>query len=505
MLDVPIYSGGDFEREVLYGTTIWSQKYHNGTLKSWHPTYTVDSYRWPEDSWWTVLRESQARAPLHIPGTESCTNCTLTVTTLGFNYTNCSTSTFPLDLSAILEKDPLTDPFIIPEIFRTSVSWTSWGTESGQVADGLLVNVTRVITGRCKTAEVINQECRLASSLVNYTLELNGGNATLVPGGWQVDEVSESRTNGSEKLRFMKNVGKTLWDAYATDLCDYRGKPLYSSDVGERKGLLSDLYWEPPPKPTLAVTTGVVNLTFRDPMDDILNDIRDIIFRLSVYDISLWNEIAQINNLPSIYQTARYTSYQTHVLYAAQLPALILATAISLIGPLATLLLFWGWWNLGRDFSMNPLELANAFLLRPAQPMPPSFTTNTASSETKHTTTSVEETTETATTSIVSPPPSHQIHNQLAALPLLASGSSNASAKQIVKHIRRRTQHPGGGIRMDDDDVDHEDGGTPKYTREPRIQYGVLHATGRLGFAVSDPDGEDDVPPAQKPRRGDLL
>lgn len=90
---------------------------------------------------------------------------------------------------------------------------------------------------------------------------------------------------------------------------------------------------------------------------------------------------------------------------------------------------------------MNPLELANAFLLRPAQTMAPNFTPDSNYSEYKHAATSVEEVTETATPGIVLPSPPRQINNQLAALPLLVSGTSNASAKQIVKHIRRRTQN----------------------------------------------------------------
>ncbi|KAJ4402436.1 hypothetical protein N0V85_005306 [Neurospora sp. IMI 360204] len=109
-----------------------------------------------------------------------------------------------------------------------------------------------------------------------------------------------------------------------------------------RKGLASYIYYNEDPRDSKGCSP-----TFDDPMDDILKTFRELVLRLAIVDV-----------------TVPYRSHQVRVLYAAQIPALVLATVISLLGPLATIFLFWGWWNLGRDFSMNPLELVNALLVR---------------------------------------------------------------------------------------------------------------------------------------------
>ena len=39
---------------------------------------------------------------------------------------------------------------------------------------------------------------------------------------------------------------------------------------------------------------------------------------------------------------------------------------ISLLVSIVTLLLIWGWWDLGRPFSLSPLKVANAFYADPS-------------------------------------------------------------------------------------------------------------------------------------------
>jgi hypothetical protein len=112
-------------------------------------------------------------------------------------------------------------------------------------------------------------------------------------------------------------------------------------------GLVSSMYGNLDPS-----NSGRV--TFRDPMDDILNNIREITFRAAIRN-------AQDDPATSKVQTVSYTSEASRIQYGLDVPNLIIGVVISFLGVLATVPLFWGWWTLGRAFSFSPLEMVNAF------------------------------------------------------------------------------------------------------------------------------------------------
>jgi hypothetical protein len=98
------------------------------------------------------------------------------------------------------------------------------------------------------------------------------------------------------------------------------------------------------------------NTTFEDPVDDIINGFREVALRMSVME-ARENATAGF----PVAQTVPYTSNSVRVQYAIDWRSVAAAVVVSLLGPAITLLLFWGWWELGRPFSLSPLELANAF------------------------------------------------------------------------------------------------------------------------------------------------
>ena len=175
------------------------------------------------------------------------------------------------------------------------------------------------------------------------------------------------------KITFLQSIASQLWDAQVTVFMTFsRTAPNASSrnyfvmNEGARTGLPSYIYYNE----NTHVSTDC-NPTFEDPMDDILKSFRELVLRIAIVDAVWWNSFAAATNsatntttLPFAQQTASYKSHQVRVLYVAQTSALVLGAVISLLGPLATMVLFWGWWKLGRDFSMNPLELVNALLVQ---------------------------------------------------------------------------------------------------------------------------------------------
>ncbi|KAK3947214.1 hypothetical protein QBC32DRAFT_94157 [Pseudoneurospora amorphoporcata] len=113
---------------------------------------------------------------------------------------------------------------------------------------------------------------------------------------------------------------------------------------------------------------------------------------------------------------------------------------------MAILVLFWGWWRLGRSFSISPLEFAKAIL--------PSHYT------------------------IPSPCGDGVAQSDIGLSSIFATCSSNASVSQLVDHVCQ-------GVEGAD--------------FEPMVQYGVIDGTDRLGFALRTTRS------MRKPREGDLL
>ncbi|KAJ4385181.1 hypothetical protein N0V85_008160 [Neurospora sp. IMI 360204] len=220
---------------------------------------------------------------------------------------------------------------------------------------------------------------------------------------------------------------------------------------------------------------------FDDPMDDIINRYREIGLRMSILEAVVNNQnVTSANTTISspqqkawISQTVDYISHQVRVEYKANAAALALAVVVSLLGPLATLTLFWGCWHLGRDFSMSPLELANAFLVR--GPMLPMSSSSMQPQVVQDHYSRIQH--------------QDQYNRQLATL--LGNCSSNAPAKEITKHCARKRNDDRWWTTF-----------FQSNTREPKLQYGVLESTGQLGFAVEDEQG---VIHARKPREGEML
>lgn len=95
---------------------------------------------------------------------------------------------------------------------------------------------------------------------------------------------------------------------------------------------------------------------FGDPMDIILDGIREIAFRAS---LKAGKE--EDKNITQADQQVTYTGFVTRNIFVTEYLYLGIAVTINLIGFLAVGSTFWGWWSLGRNFSFNPLEIAKAF------------------------------------------------------------------------------------------------------------------------------------------------
>jgi hypothetical protein len=89
-------------------------------------------------------------------------------------------------------------------------------------------------------------------------------------------------------------------------------------------------------------------------MNDIINTMREIAFRTSI-------AAASKASLAGSTQSVPYNCTATQIVYVTNYSYLFIAVAISLLGVLAVISTFWGWWEDGREISVSPLEIAKAF------------------------------------------------------------------------------------------------------------------------------------------------
>lgn len=164
---------------------------------------------------------------------------------------------------------------------------------------------------------------------------------------------------------YITGFGSTIPALYAMGslLFDSTSNVSHGGAVGwttSNSGLLSDLFYTAA-MPAARCSSDPKDYSFDDPMVDTINVYRDIAFRMSLQAAAEENEGLSDKDA-KVFQEVGSRSHQSMARYAMDKAALAVAVVISLIGPVATLMLFWGWWKLGRRFTMSPLEMINAVL-----------------------------------------------------------------------------------------------------------------------------------------------
>ena len=95
----------------------------------------------------------------------------------------------------------------------------------------------------------------------------------------------------------------------------------------------------------------------QDPMDRMLDALREITFRTAV----IAGKNADTHNITNAVQQVEYQGYELQSIYITDWKFMAIAALLSCSSIIAVGATFYGWWELGRPFSMGPLELASAF------------------------------------------------------------------------------------------------------------------------------------------------
>jgi hypothetical protein len=296
----------------------------------------------------SVVREysNQVPASIHSP----CENdCKSTVLGAGWSV-DCQSSSiaYDMDTESAVPLDESNGSWVskITEVFQSSVTW------SAQSPSFLHAGAQMKTTTGCH-GDLLIRNCSLVAATVEYPVRISGNTISLEPGStiWGDTVVGPVANVTYQEATFSGSSGST-WGGVALALGNqYRSYMMVSYDP------IADysVFYEGSSAHTyIAQSQGFVDcsMTFSDPMDDILSSARELMFRAAI-------NAGSVNS--SFLQQVTGTETIPRNVYESQYLFLGLAVGLSIVSIIVVTVTFIGFWHIGRDISLNPIETAKAF------------------------------------------------------------------------------------------------------------------------------------------------
>jgi hypothetical protein len=296
----------------------------------------------------SVVRDysQQIPAPLRSP----CENdCRSTVLGAGWSV-DCQSSSIPYDMdteSAVpIDESNGTWVSKITEVFQSGVGW------SPNSPSFLHTGAQMKTTNGCH-GDLLIRNCSLVAATVEYPVRISGNTISLEPGStiWGDTIVGPVANVTYQEATFSGSSGST-WGGVALALSNQ-----YTSYMTVSYDPIADysVFYEGSSAHTyISKSQGFVDcsMTFSDPMDDILSSARELMFRAAVSvgsgNSSFLQQVTGIERVP-------------RNVYESQYLFLGFAMGLSVVSIIIVTVTFIGFWHIGRDISLNPIEIAKAF------------------------------------------------------------------------------------------------------------------------------------------------
>ncbi|KIV78389.1 hypothetical protein PV11_10111 [Exophiala sideris] len=345
-----------------------------------------------------ILQNHSSQTPtlLDMQGCDTTANvsCATTLTGVGFHY-KCNASRSALQ-APISDSDngtvsqPENTVFEVTFIEDLQSNWA------------LYMNVAWQDTPGSEGDVIANRNCTLVPALVEYPVNVTQRIVTLQPPNSTVDwAVGHNNVNDSSTYavdRVLNDLPVPSYDAAVQDGVDLT--PGTHSTLGGIALAFSTLFDSSISVESDVTNSGsdvsitgsfaaafahfesgtgsindTLNNTYASPVDSLLSNIRDIMFRSSVA-IAANNitSFARTNDtddgsgpdhattsVPAKAITTSGTYQLYHTVYKTNNTMLGISVTLVLAAVLAILPLFWGFWHLGRKVSLSPIEIAMAF------------------------------------------------------------------------------------------------------------------------------------------------
>ncbi|KAF4341965.1 hypothetical protein FBEOM_4131 [Fusarium beomiforme] len=284
----------------------------------------------------------------HYQAQQGTVNFHIALEGFGFDV-NCTDTTRDFNLTLDTGRSSMLRAMDGAYFFQVNVTeYSDWGVN--KLPDGSFLRYTTLYKNTTECSGKINvQTCDLHAGIAKFPVKMNGQTVEL-EGTWKGDEFIERKYMMPADM-VMPGSGNILggFSMIASSLYESQAFMRFTGATGydvSSQGLPATQYL------TMNGTTPGCGDSWANPMEDMIEFTRDIGFRASL-------QYAKYNTTDK--QKVEYDSGTTTLVYVTDYDKMWIGVLVSLVGIFAVLPTFWGWWELGRDVSLNPLEIANAF------------------------------------------------------------------------------------------------------------------------------------------------
>lgn len=302
--------------------------------------------------------------------------CNTTIKAPGLD-TQCNSRRIPVDYRAIIKAGNVTDPQV-----AFSTNFTQLYNESSGIE--MVVAYTDSINDMCQGTMTVNT-CILRPATLHYSAIVNSRQMLNL---WQ---------ENSTKPRLIDRQNSSYYNTLGGDTgCISTGVTLGGITLAARHLFQSSAKYEyVDPEHMQSIYTGSLangflsvsptnlgssfsncNMTWKDPTQTILKSLTELMFLTGVYagnfdsnknpllgDIPLYPaELRRFDNTTmAAWQILNITGAYKATVYHSEYPYLAGAIALLLLSVALVLPTFYGFWDLGRPISLNPIETGKAF------------------------------------------------------------------------------------------------------------------------------------------------
>ncbi|TKA83976.1 hypothetical protein B0A55_00219 [Friedmanniomyces simplex] len=265
---------------------------------------------------------------------------------------NCSSYSAPYNITPAIPFNASTDPAVEgSDIFTTGFTWSAQGPGNFTLNTQYKDTSSLAPFPECSGMLTV-QNCTLKAATVQYPVIVNGNQSiiTLDPSSSIVDDI----VNDIADYPIVDMPGPTFLGGYAFALNNrFEGvshmrfvgavgfELLSTGATGPQFANMDDVH---------DYEDGMCNIKFSDPVQNLLAQARELMFRTSL-------AFGNSSNVQTVFGTAARTTnvYRSHYDFLAA------AVALTLVSILVVLATFAGFWSLGRSVSMSPIEIVKAF------------------------------------------------------------------------------------------------------------------------------------------------
>ncbi|KAI4645895.1 hypothetical protein J4E93_005473 [Alternaria ventricosa] len=269
-------------------------------------------------------------------------------------------------------------------VTKADIFWSNFTTEYAPFeGQEIVMNFTAIYKGDEGCFAPINRtNCELRPATMEYPFILSNDSITLDPdSSWRSDRVLALHSpwiDSDSDYRVQSTYsGVYLYlDAqWNSNMYTYiAGGPL--GWRGYTSGTTALRYM----KDFVGLDAGFCEMKLPDPTSDVLTSVRELAFRTALYIPHTKGDIMKVNPEPYVdspyyffvpisesekkrmfEQTVEIEQTAKDIVFKSQYPFLALAIGITLVATGCVFTVLAGWWHLGREVSLSPIEIARAF------------------------------------------------------------------------------------------------------------------------------------------------